>query len=95
MADTNITDPVLAQLVRLTQLLESLNARLETLERITPGVGVGESSRSEDSPPRNDPGTRELPDRSQSTEQTRDDNARSSQQHLVISPLACLREQFH
>ena len=99
MAETTQPDPVLLQLTRLTQLIESQNARLETLERGNIGVtgkavnaqpaGVGASSRSGDPPPGNDRGIGESTSQSHSAGQTGDYNALTSQQ-LVTLPRCVL-----
>ena len=78
MAETTI-DPVLLQLARLTQLIESQNARLDNLERNNSGEGVGAPSRSGIPPPGNDPGIGESTGQPQSAGQTRDYNALTSQ----------------
>ena len=88
MAEDNSSNPVLAQLTLLTQLIESQNARLERLERVNDGaVGqavnasparVGTSSRSGDPPPGNNPGTGDSTGQSHSAGQTRDINVHTS-----------------
>ena len=91
MSEGNTSDPVLAQLTILTQLIQSQSARLDKLEMVNTGVagnatdvnpaGVGDTSRSDETPPGNGPGMRDGAEQSQSEEQTRDKNNALSFQH--------------
>ena len=89
MAEGTNPDPVLAQLVLLTQLVESQNARLDNLERGNIGATgqeanvhparVGDLSRSDNAPLGNDPGIGESTGLPQPHEQARIHNALTSQ----------------